>query len=187
MKTHRTNYLTRALVAATTVVVAACGGGSSDTGGGMPPQTANSAPVMSSISDRTVNQDTQVGPIELGIADRETAADALRLSIAADSGDVFPADGLVLGGSGAKRTLTLTPLESATGSAAITLTLTDADGASTARTFRVTVNPRVASIRDTALATFAKAEGDAPTAINGYTFDQDADDAATFQPLIGAE
>jgi hypothetical protein len=38
-----------------------------------------------------------------------------------------------------------------------------------------------------ALNTFAKAETDDPTTINGLTFQQDADDPATFEPLIPAE
>lgn len=178
MESRSTNYLGSALLAATTLVVAACGG--------MQP-AANTAPVMSLVADRAADQDTVVGPIGFGITDRESAVGTLKLTATADSASVFPADGIVLDGSGTTRTLTLTPLESATGSTAITLTLTDPDGATTSRTFQVTVNARAASMRNVALATFAKAEGDAPTAVNGFTFDQDADDAAIFQPLIGVE
>ena len=186
MELRRTSHLGSALLAATTLVVAACSGGR-DGDGGMPPPAANSAPVMSAIADRNADQDTVVGPIEFGITDRESDAGALELTAAADSGSVFPADGLELGGSGTTRTLTLTPLESATGVTAITLTLTDPDGATATRTFRVTVNARAASMRDAALSTFAKAEGDAPTPVNGFTFAQDADDPSIFEPLIGAE
>ncbi len=188
MKSRSINTLGSALLAATTLVVAACGGSGSTTGGGgMQPPTGNTAPVMSVVGDRSVDQDTSVGPIEFGVDDRESAAGTLKVAVAADSASVFPADGIVLGGSGTTRTVTLTPFESATGSTAITLTLTDPEGATATRTFRVTVNPRSASMRSVALSTFAKAEGDAPTGINGYTFDQDADDVAIFQPLIGAE
>jgi hypothetical protein len=55
------------------------------------------------------------------------------------------------------------------------------------RAFKVTVNAKGASIRDTALSTFAKATTDDPTPINGFTFAQDADDPATFAALIPAE
>jgi hypothetical protein len=40
---------------------------------------------------------------------------------------------------------------------------------------------------DWALTTFAKAESDEVTVMNGYTFTQDADDPAIFQPLIGGD
>ena len=49
---------------------------------------------------------------------------ALTLSAAADGNSLFPADGVVLSGSGATRKLTLTPLEAATGSATITIKVT---------------------------------------------------------------
>ena len=90
-------------------------------------------------------------------------------------------------GSGAVRSITLTPLEATTGTANITLTVIDGEGVGTARSFQVTVNARNASIRDWALTTFAKAESDEVTVMNGYTFTQDADDPAIFQPLIGGD
>jgi len=51
----------------------------------------------------------------------------------------------------------------------------------------VTVAARNASMRSTALTTFAKAESDDVTTVNGLTFEQDADDPALFEPLLGAE
>ena len=69
---------------------------------------------------------------------------------------MVPADGITLAGTGAVRTITLTPLEAATGAANVTLTVIDAEGASGHASFRVTVNARSASIQDTALTTFAK-------------------------------
>lgn len=184
MNLRKANYFGSAVLAATTLVVAACGSDGRDAP--MPPPAANTVPVMSAIADRSVDQDT-VLPIEFGITDRESGAGQLTLTAATDSGAVFPADGVALAGSGTTRTLTLTPLEATTGTAMITLTLTDPQGASATRTFRVTVNARGASMRDAALTTFAKAEADAPTAVNGYTYAQDADDPAIFEPLIGAE
>jgi predicted small lipoprotein YifL len=184
MKLRKANYLGSAVLAATTLVVAACG--RDGRGPDVPPPAANTAPVMSAVADRSIDQDTAL-TIEFGITDRESDVGKLRLTAAADSGVVFPADGVALSGSGTTRTLTLTPLESATGTTSITLTLTDPDGASVARTFNVTVQARGASMRSVALTTFAKTETDAPTEINGFTFSQDADDPAIFQPLVGGE
>lgn len=172
-----------AVLAATTLVVAACS--SKGDNGPMPP-AQNAAPVVSAIANRSVDQDT-VSTIEFGISDRESDVSSLTLSAAVDGGGVYPADGVMLSGAGATRTLTLMPLEAATGTASITLTLTDPQGAQATRTFQVGVNARSASMRSWALTTFAKAEADDATAINGFTFEQDADDPALFEPLLGTE
>ena len=74
------------------------------------------------ITRQDGDQDTVVGPIEFSVADRETAASQLTVSAAADGTSVFPADGVALGGSGAVRSITLTPLEATTGTANVTLT-----------------------------------------------------------------
>jgi hypothetical protein len=184
MSLHKTNYTRLVPLAAITLVVAACG----SSGDGMQPKPmANTAPGISAISDRSVDQDTVVGPIEFSVTDTETPAN--QLTVMADVGgtSVFPADGLTLAGSGAVRSITLTPFEATTGTANITLTVIDGEGVRTVRSFQVAVNARNASIRDWTLTTFAKAESDEVTVMNGYTFTQDADDPAIFQPLIGGD
>jgi hypothetical protein len=184
MSSHKTNKAGLVLLAATTMVVAACGGGE---GGrpGPPPPPVNSAPVISGIADRNSNQDTVVGPIEFTIGDRETDAPMLKVSAAADGTGVVPADGIALAGTGTVRSITLSPLEAATGVVNVTLTVTDAEGAASTRSFRVTVNARNASMREVALATYAKDGSDEATVVNGITFVQDADDPAIFEPLMG--
>jgi hypothetical protein len=173
-----------AVLAATTLVVAACGGGS-DGGMAYTPPT-NTAPAVSAIDDRSADQDTAVS-IDFGIDDRESGAGSLMVSAAADGAAVFPADGVVLSGSGATRTLTLTPLEAATGTATIVIRVADPAGAVTTRSFAMKVNAKNNSIKAMALDTFAKAEADVPTTINGWTIQQDADDPATFAELIPAD
>jgi hypothetical protein len=185
MRPARTNLASLAVLAATTLVVAACGSKSANDM--QAPPAANTPPAVSAITDRTSDQDTVVGPIEFGITDTETTANQLTVTAAADGASVFPADGVALGGSGGVRTITLTPLEAATGTSNITLTVIDGEGLRTTRSFQVTVTARAASVRDTTLTTFAKAETDEVTAVNGFTFTQDADDPAIFEPLIGAE
>ncbi|HEX6396058.1 MAG TPA: hypothetical protein VFZ95_01425 [Steroidobacteraceae bacterium] len=179
-----TNKITLALLAATTLVIAACGGGGK--GGSMPPPPANSAPNVSSIGDQSADQDTTVA-VDFGVDDRESGASSLVVSAAADGTALFPADGVVLSGSGAVRTLTLTPLEATTGTANIAIRVADPDGAVTTRNFAVAVNAKNNSIKAMALDTFAKAENDVPTRINGWTIQQDADDPATFAGLIPPE
>jgi hypothetical protein len=150
------------------------------------PPVVNTAPTIAAITDRSVDQDSIVA-IDVAIADSQSDASTLTVSVAADGTTVFPADGVVLSGAGVTRRLTLTPLEATVGAARFTITVTDPQGLSTMSAFNVTLNTRAASVRDTTLATFAKMDADAPTALNGLTFAQDADDPAVFAALIPAE
>ena len=185
MTSRKTNNVRLVLLAAATLVVAACGSSDKDNMP-PPPPPANTAPSLSGITNKVSNQDTVVGPIEFSIGDRESDAASLMVGATADGTAVVPADGVVLGGSGAVRNITLRPLEAATGTVNITLTVTDPQGAASMRSFGVTVNARNASLRDTSLSTFAKAASDEATAVNGFTFTQDVDDAAVYEPLIAA-
>jgi len=182
MKSLWTETKQLAVLAATTLVVAACGGSGGDSMY-TPPPPANNAPSVSMIGNQVADQDTTV-VVDFAVDDRESGAGALTVTAAADGTLLFPVDGLVLSGSGATRQLTLTPLEAATGSAAITISVADPEGLVTLRSFAVAVNARNASIREKVLETFAKAESDPATVMNGWTVQQDADDPATFAGLI---
>lgn len=184
MNSRKTSNIRLAALAATTLVVAACGGGGGDNGYMAPP--ANGAPAVSAINDRATDQDTTLA-IDFGVDDRESGAGSLAVTASADGTAVFPADGLVLSGSGATRTLMLTPLEATTGTATIAIRVVDPDGAATTRNFVVGVLAKNNSVRTMTLETFAKAEADTPTTLNGWTIQQDADDPATFEALIPAE
>jgi hypothetical protein len=137
------------------------------------------------IGDQSANQDTAVA-VDFTVDDRESGAGALTLSAAANGTALFPTDGVVLSGSGATRTLTLTPLESATGSATITISAADPQGLATSRSFTVSVNAKNASIRDKVFEAFARTDADTAVEMNGWTAQQDADDPATFEGLIPA-
>jgi hypothetical protein len=63
--------------------------------------------------------------VNFTVGDVETAAGALNVSAVA--GDTNLVSGLALGGTGANRTLTITPKADQFGSTLITLTITDAD------------------------------------------------------------
>jgi len=162
--------------------LAACSG----SGGGMDPPPANAAPTLTSIDDQSTDQDIPL-TLQFSVADRESPASSLTVSASAGDAALFPADGLVLSGDGGLRTLTLTPLEAASGTATISVNVVDPQGASAMRHFQVAVNVRNASMRSMALDTFAKGEADEPTTLNGWTVQQDADDPAVFAPLVGEE
>jgi hypothetical protein len=183
MKSHKVVSLLP--LAVTALVVTACGGGGGDGDAGPPPPAANTAPTISAIAAKVSDQDTVIGPIDFSIGDYESDAAALKVSATADGVSVVPADGITIAGSGAARTITLTPLEAATGTVNVSIAVVDPQGATTTRAFGVTVNARAASVREWSLATFAKAENDDATVMNGYTVAQDADDPAIYEPLIG--
>ena len=176
----RTSMGLRTLALLTATLVAACS--SSDRG--PPPPAANAAPAVTAIGNQTVNQDTVVGPVQFAISDAETAAGNLTVVASANDTTIFPADGIVLDGSGASRTITLTPLEQRTGTATIAVLVNDGQGGTATQIFTVTVNARNASFRDSTISTLAKAETADPTAVSGFTFAQDADDPATFAGMV---
>lgn len=101
---------------------------------------ANSAPTISTVVNQTVNEDTALGPLSFTIGDAETPADQLQLFVSSSNTALFPTSRLVLGGSGAARTITLTPTAERSGNGLITLIVSD--GAATGQSsFLVTVSP----------------------------------------------
>ena len=147
------------------------------------PAPANAAPTISPITNKAADQDTVV-TVDFNVDDRESGAGSLTVTATADGTTVFPEDGVVLSGSGGTRTLTLTPLEATTGTATISVSAADPAGATSTRSFQVAVNVKNLSMRTAVFDTFAKAENDEVTIINGWTALQDADDPEVFAALI---
>jgi peptidyl-Asp metalloendopeptidase len=98
------------------------------------------APTITAISNVTINEDAATAPLAFTVGDAETAAASLVVTASSSNTTLVPNTGaaLALGGSGASRTLVVTPAANRSGSAAITVTVSD--GALTAtRTFTLTV------------------------------------------------
>jgi hypothetical protein len=102
---------------------------------------ANSAPVIASVSGQTMLEDTTYGPFGIGVSDGQTSADSLILSAASRNTELIPDAGLMVGGGGSSRTLTIQPQPNRYGKAQITLSLEDAGGAIANKSFWVTVTP----------------------------------------------
>jgi hypothetical protein len=99
----------------------------------------NDAPTASAIGSSTIVEDTDTGALAITIADVDSAVGALVLSATSSNSAIIPNGNLVLGGSGANRTITVTPVANASGGP-VTITVTVSDGtASTSTTFDVTV------------------------------------------------
>jgi hypothetical protein len=101
---------------------------------------SNSAPAISLIGNRVINEDSSTGPIPFTVSDRETTDGSLLLGVTSSNPSVVPVTNIIFGGSGASRTVTLTPLTNASGSTLITVMVSD--GSLTAdRSFTLTVTP----------------------------------------------
>ena len=98
----------------------------------------NAAPTISDIHDLTLPEDTSSGSIGFTIGDAETAAASLTVSGTSSNPTLVPKANLVLGGSGANRTLTFIPATNQFGSSTVTVTVSDGF-ASSSDTFVVTV------------------------------------------------
>ncbi len=99
----------------------------------------NTPPQISDTSDPTaVAAGTVIGPIGFTVSDLETASTKLVVTASSSNPAVVPNSGIILGGSRTNRTVTLTPVAGAAGTATITLTVTDAGGQAATDSFTVT-------------------------------------------------
>ena len=99
----------------------------------------NDAPTISDIANQTVNEDNATGVLAFIVGDLETAAGSLAVTGSSANTTLVPNANIVFGGSGANRTVTVTPAANQNGTATITVTVSD--GALTASdTFVLTVN-----------------------------------------------
>jgi len=168
----RTSIRSIAALAATALAVAACGGGRRMDNAPAP----NTPPTMAAIADQTINQDTSSAALGFGVNDQETAASSLTVTATSSNTGLIPDAGITLAGSGAMRTVTVTPAEAAVGSATVTLTVADSAGLSATRSFVVTVNAVNVAFTPFALDTFAAAEDSDMRSMVGFTLQNDAED-----------
>ena len=97
-------------------------------------------PTISNIPNQTIFQNTSTGPIPFTVGDAQVAPANLQLSAASSNSVLVPNQNIVFGGSGANRTVTVTPAVGQTGAATITVTVNDGPN-NTSTSFLVTVNP----------------------------------------------
>ena len=112
---------------------------STSTGFQLTVNSVNDAPTITGIGNQTTTAGTAVGPINFTVGDVETPAGSLTVSGSSSNQTLMPDANIVLGGSGANRTVTLTPAAGQTGTATITLTVSDGS-LTTSGGFLLTVN-----------------------------------------------
>ena len=103
----------------------------------------NSAPTVAAAASIATLEDLASAPLAITVGDAETAPGALVLS-ASSSNVALVADAALaagLGGTGANRSLVVSPVADANGSATITLQVTDANGGTASRAVALSVTP----------------------------------------------
>lgn len=158
------------------LLLAACGGGGSSS------PAPNQAPQLDVIGDVAVDANAQAN-VSVSLADDQTAADDLALTITSDNAQLFPVGSIDVSDRGRTRNITLTPEPDSIGTANVTVTVSDANGAAASTAFGVRVNAlqltAAAFARD--LAT-QEAEAD-PVLINAVSF-TDLGDEEDFVELL---
>jgi glucose/arabinose dehydrogenase len=168
---------------ATITITVSDGVASTPTSFGLTVTAMNTAPSISVIGNQVTNEDTPIGPIAFTVADGETPAASLIVSGSSNNPTLVPNGNIVLGGSGANRTVTITPALNQSGTATITVTVSDG-ALSTPRTFGLTVT----GVNDPpTISAIANQTTSAGVAVGPLTFTVgDVETAAGSLTLIGS-
>ena len=97
----------------------------------------NTPPIVEVRSGGSVSATGLGGTINLFVADGQTPTDALAIARTSSNTALVPVANVMLGGTGSNRTLTITPVAGKTGTATVTIKVTDRGGLS--RSIPVTV------------------------------------------------
>jgi hypothetical protein len=116
----------------------------------------NTPPTISDIPNQETNVGMAIGPIAFTVGDLETPVADLIVTAVSSNQALVPDGNIELGGSGANRTITLTPMPGQSGFTTITVTVSDGS-LSTPDTFVLTVtdvagNPTITDIADQVIA-----------------------------------
>ncbi|MGD9210929.1 MAG: Ig-like domain-containing protein, partial [Desulfobacteraceae bacterium] len=115
------------------------------------------APTISDISDQTALEDTPITGIAFTVNDAETAVEELIVSGTSSNLTLVPNGNIEIGGSGANRTVSITPAPNQFGTTRITLTVEDAQEGTNSTSFLLTVTavndpPVISDIADQTIA-----------------------------------
>ena len=126
----------------------------------------NDQPTISVVADQTIAEDGRTDALSFTVGDVETAEADLTISALSNNQAIVANDGIVINGTGAERTVTVTPVAGASGDATITLQVNDGT-ATTTETFTVQVN----EVNDTpTVSAIANQETTEDVTLEGVTF-----------------
>jgi hypothetical protein len=131
------------------------------------------APTISAVADQSTNEGTPTAAIAFTIGDGETAAGSLSLVATSSNPSIVADSGIVFGGSGAARTVTVTPSADAFGTVTITLRVSDGFAVAS-ETFVLTVVPFNDAPTVSAPAAIGVNEDEASALIGIFFADSDA-------------
>ncbi len=106
-----------------------------------PPAT----PTITSIADQTAPKNQSTQPTTFTVADADTAADLLTVTATSSNQDLIDPAHIFINGTGATRSIYVTPNFNATGTATITVTVTDEGGRFSSTSFKVTIGSSVSN------------------------------------------
>ena len=120
--------------------------------GAADPRSASpGAPMVSAIGAQRINEGGSTGELAFLLEDPDTPVDTLSVSADSSNTELVPnsGQGLALGGAGAERTITVTPIPGASGKTTISITVSDGQF-TTSVSFQLTVNgrPTIAALPD---------------------------------------
>lgn len=156
---------------ATALAVAGCGGGGYDSS-----QSSDAPPTLAAIADLTINQDLSSAAIPFTVSDDRTGAANLVVTASSSHSALIPVEAIALAGGGSNRTVTVTPVDAAFGSAMVSIKVADAAGQTTTRSFRVTVNAVNVAFTPWTFDMFTDAENADARSLRGFTLTNDSDD-----------
>ena len=99
----------------------------------------NALPTITTIANKTVNEDTSTGNLAFTIGDKETAVGSLVVTATSSNTALVGTTNIVLAGTTASRTVNITPIKDKFGTSLITLTVRDAGSATASSSFLLTV------------------------------------------------
>jgi hypothetical protein len=147
----------------------------------------NDAPTLTNISNQDIAVDSAPAALAITVGDIETSAASLTLARDSSNPTLVPLSNIVFGGSGANRTVTITPAANQLGTATISVTVSDGSLTDT-DTFTLTVTgtaqqtwrfEHFGSTSDSGDgANSADPDGDGQSNLDEYTADTDPNNAA---------
>jgi len=123
----------------------------------------NDAPTVSAISDQNIDQNTSTPFLPFSIGDIETPAANLLVTATSSNPTLVPTNNIILGGTGAGRSVQVTPATNQSGNAIIAILVSDGNGGTATEVFTVFVNsvnqqPTIDPINGLALSEDAPAQ-----------------------------
>lgn len=106
-----------------------------------PAAAANTPPSLGALPPQSTLPGVPLGPLSFQVGDAETPAAQLTVTAVSSNQDLLPDEAILLGGTGAARTLSLAPVAGQTGDATVTVTVTDGGGLSASAAFSLSVQP----------------------------------------------